>query len=228
MSWPSGNAIRTASRGSFMSAGMVILLVLSTATGCVGFAVNLIHAGFGNKVSARFEGLTEKRVAVICVARSSLFGPTSDSRAIAARVHQRLQQHVPKIILVDQQTIGDWTDREGWDEIDYRQIGSGVDAQMVVGIDIVSFSLHEGKSMYRGRSDVELTVIDMEQGGKEVFHETMPQIVFPTMAGRHITETTEDEFRKYFLDAISDYVARTFYAYERAEDFGRDPTLVGF
>ncbi|HEY6565382.1 MAG TPA: hypothetical protein VIY86_12850 [Pirellulaceae bacterium] len=202
--------------------------MLPTCAGCVGLVANLIHAGVGNKVPAKFAGLTEKRVAVVCVSRSSMFGPSEDAHGIAQRVQQRLQQNVPKIQLVDQREITDWIDHEGWDEVDYREVGGGVDAQMVIGIDILSFSLHEGNTMYRGRSDMELTVFDMDQGGKVVWNEAPPPLVFPVISGPHITETTEAEFRRCFLDAISDHAARSFYAYERSEDFGRDPTFVNF
>ncbi len=206
----------------------LVLVLLTSGTGCVGLVANLIYAGIGDKIPARYAGLTEKRVAVLCVSHSSLFGPSSAATEIATRIHARLAKNVPKISLVDQQAIDDWIDRNGWDEVDYRQVGAGVDAQMVVGIDILSFSIHEGTTLYKGRCDVEVTVFNMDADGKSVFNEVLPQIQFPIIAGQHITDTTESAFRKQFIGVVAEHIARNFYDYDRVDDFGRDTIAMEF
>lgn len=208
----------------------VLLVVpgLIPCGGCIGLVANLIHAGLGNLVPAKYEGLKERRVAVVCVSKSALFGPSTAAQEIAHRVEKRLQDQVKGIQIIGQQKISDWIDREGWDEMDYRELGVGVDAQTVVGIDIISFSLREGHTLYKGRSDLEVRVFDMDQAGKVVFQEILPQVQYPVIAGQYITDTNETQFRQRFLDVIAERIGQIFYAREVAQDFGRDSTSVDF
>ena len=129
---------------------------------------------------------------------------------------------------MSQQEISEWIDREGWDETDYRELGVGVAAQTVVGIDILSFSLHEGNTLYKGRCDVELNVFDMDQGGEVVYSEVLPQVQDPVvLPGRHITDISEAEFRKQFLDTVAEKIAQTFYPHDRVTEFAPDAAYVG-
>jgi hypothetical protein len=207
---------------------VLLTAVLVPLAGCVGTLANLINAGWGNKVPARFKGLSERRVAVVCVSKSSLFGPSSAAQEIARRVEQRLAAGTPEIHIIDQQTISDWIARVGWDEIDYRDVGLGVDAQMVIGIDIVSFSLYDGTTLYKGRSDIEVTVFDMDQAGKVVFNDVLPQIQFPILEPYPVTDVPESQFREKFLNIVADRIANTFLDHDRVNDFGRDPSNVGY
>ncbi len=202
--------------------------LLTSTPGCVGLVAHLINAGWGDEVEARYEGLTEKKVAVVCLARSSLYGPSSSSADIAARVEHFLAERVPKITIIPQQEVNEWTDEHDWDQRDYPLLGKGIGADQIVAIDVLSMSLHEGNTLYRGRTDIELRVLDMSCGGKVVYTEVLPQIVFPATNGLHITDVSEGEFRRQFLEWVSAQVAHRFYDYDRTEDFGRDPTFVGF
>jgi hypothetical protein len=205
---------------------LMLIATMPCYVGCIGLVANLIHAGWGDKIPARFEGLAQKRVAVACVSRSSLFGPSSAAKDVVQRVESRLEQNVPEISMIRQSVVEDWIDQNGWDEVDFRRIGAGIDAQMMVGIDIIGFSLHEGSTIFKGRCDVEVTVYDMDAGGKIVFNEVMPQIQYPAIAVRHVNETTEADFRRQFVEVVAEHIARNFYPHDRIDDFGRDSALV--
>jgi hypothetical protein len=196
------------------------------ATGCVGTLANLIYTAHGNLVPARYTGLKDKRVAVVCVSNSEAFGPSYASRALASLVGKLLQENVADVTLIEQQKIADWIDRNDWDYLDYQAVGRGVDAEMVVAIDLDSFSLHEGKTLYKGRADVNVVVYDMTQGGKEVFTYSPTQLQFPENAGHHTTDMSEEAFRRQFLNVIASRVARQFYAYDVKEDFARDASVI--
>lgn len=207
---------------------LVAILGILPATGCIGLVANLIHAGWGDRVPARFGGLEEKRVAVVCLARSSLYGPMNAADEIATLVEQSLAKRVELIQIVDQEKIQEWTDAHGWNQIDYQELGAGLQVDYVIAIDILSLSLHDGNTMYRGRTDVQVQVYDLAQGGKSVYSEVLPQIVFPMTEGKHVTEVQEREFRRQFIEMVAAQIAHRFYNYDRTEDFGRDPTFVGF
>jgi hypothetical protein len=193
----------------------------------VGLLANLIHVGTGEMVPAQFTGLTEKKVAVICVSNASAFGPTAASSELGRKVAAMLGQQVRKIEVVDPQEVADWIDQNGWDQLDYTALGEGVGAQMLVSIDLNTFSLHDGPTLYKGRADVRLRVYDIEQDGKVVFDKEPPQIQFPIQAGYYTSEISEREFRRKFLAVLAQRIARHFFAYELIEDFAQDTTLIG-
>lgn len=208
--------------------GLVLLGLLSIATtsGCVGMMANVMHIARGNLVPPDFSGLNDRRVAVVCVSNSDAFGPTSASISLARAVGKLLSENVPDIEVVSPQRVADWIDKNDWDYVDYVAVGRGVDAEMVVAIDLDSFSLHEGKTLYKGRADLSIVVYDLAKNGEEVFAVTPPQVQFPVSGGQHTTDLAEDAFRRQFLMVISSRIARHFYAYDAKEDYARDVTLV--
>ena len=123
--------------------------------------------------------------------------------------------------MVSNQRVDDWIDQHGWDMIDFVAIGRGVEADTVVAVDVDSFSLHDGATMFKGRANVHVVVYDM-QSGQEVFAHSPPQLEFPTTAGIPATSTSEREFRKMFLDAVAGRIARNFYAFDINEDVAGD------
>ena len=211
-----------------------VLLVLSvaavtlTATGCLTTMANLINAGWGNLVPAQFDGLREKRVAVICVSGSSAFGPSSASTTIARQVTRLLKKNVRDIEIIEQQHVERWIDENDWNQVDYLEIGRGVGADVLVAVDLRSFSLHDGQTMYRGRADVSVTVYDMAQGKdeEEVFHISPPQFQYPKNTGQHTADIAEAEFRRNFISFVSLRIARYFYPYEVRDDYANDTLIL--
>ncbi len=209
--------------------GLLGIGVLANSLGCVGTMANLIHVAKGNMVPARCEALEESRVAVVCVSNSEAFGPTSASVALAKQVQQLLQANVKKIELVEAQVVADWIDENGWDYLDYVALGKGVEAEKLVAIDLDGFSLHEGRTLFKGRADVSITVYDLteEARGREVYATIPPQIQYPINSGYHTTDLSEAAFRRKFLTIVASQIARHFYAYDAKEDYARDVSLVG-
>jgi hypothetical protein len=220
-----GLARRRAAR-SFVSAAALMLLVLGLASGCVGTLANLVHMANGNLVPARYAGLKEKRVAVVCVSDSESFGPSYASQTLAREVGKLIKINVPKVTVISSQAIANWIDRNNWDSLDYKAVGRGVNADMVVAIDLSSFSLHEGKTLYKGRAELRVVVHDMLNGGDEVFVYQPSEILFPENSGFHTTDMSEEDFRARFLSLLANRVARQFYASDVQEDFARDTTLI--
>jgi hypothetical protein len=204
----------------------LVLAALTPFAGCVGMVANLISATTSGFVPPAFPGLSEKKVAVVCIATSDQFGPTSTSHELARRIHQVLRAKVPRIELVDQQEVEDWIDQHDWNSIDFQAIGQAVDADLVVAVDVHSMSLHEGKTMYKGRADVELVVYDMLQAGESVFSRPPSPIEYPQAGGVYTTEISERDFRRRFLDVMARQVARNFHAFEMNQDYARDAELL--
>lgn len=201
--------------------------LLMTTTGCIGFLANMLHAGLGGMNPAQFDGLVGRRVAVVAVSDSSSFGPTTAAEEIARQIEKTIEENVKEIQIIDQQAVAEWMDRNDWNQIDYQELGKGIGAESVVAIDIGTFSLHDGKTLFRGRSDIELRVYDVTDAGRVVFEDAPPQLVYPAAAGLHRTDTTEANFRRVFIRVVASRIARYFYAYDATLDFGQDAMLLG-
>ena len=215
-----------------MSGGLVCTsntdatFTLTTATGC-GFMSQLMYWKNGDVVPAEYAGLQGKRVAVICVSDATSYGTGNESLMLAREVSGILRQHVKEIDLVRADEVADWIDKNGWDEIDYREVGRGVKADRVVAIDLEGLRLYESSALYKGRADVSVTVYDMANGGQEVFHKKLPEQSFPASGPHPVGDTSESQFRRAFLQILGQNVSRYFHEYDLMEQFSRDPAFIG-
>ena len=204
---------------------LLMLSCLAPMLGCVGLVANLLNAVGAGLMPAAYSGLEDKKVAVICVSNSEMFGPTSTSTELARLINSRLRKNVKDIQLIPTQQVEDWIDRNDWDMVDFVTIGRGLSADMVVAIDLDSFTLHEGKTLYKGRADVHMVVYDTVTG-EEVFAKSPPQIAYPTNAGVFREDISQKEFRRQFLEALADRLGRNFYAFDINEDVAGDARTI--
>jgi hypothetical protein len=209
-----------------MFAGLA--LVLLTQAGCVGLMSQVLYLiKGGDKIDAEFSGLQGKRVAIVCVSNATAAGPSSVTSLLERSVGLLLTTKGKKIHVVHQDEVANWIDSNDWKELDYREIGRGVQADMVLAIDLGNLSLHEGATLYKGRADVTVSVYDMDDDGKVVFRRNLPDFTFPKNGGRSTTEMSEAKFRTIFIEVLAQHVARYFYPYLIQEDFAKDAALLG-
>jgi hypothetical protein len=210
---------------------LVIVLVAASITisqtgcGVVGLMAQVSYWIYGDKIAPQTHCLEKKRVAVVCLDPGSLKGPGNEAAALAKAISNALAYNVEGIDVVRQQEINDWIDTHDDDLTDFRDVGRGVKAEMVVGVDLESFTLHEGQTLLKGRANVAVKVFDMTQNGKVVYETPSREIAFPKNGARHVTES-EANFRTIFLHTLAQKVARDFYAYDRLEDYGGDSALL--
>jgi hypothetical protein len=208
-----------------LAAGCTLLVVASV--GCIGVGSQLLYMlKGGDRLPAEFDGLQDKRVAVVCVSNASSSGPHAVSGTLERSVALLLTQKGKNIRLVRPDEVANWIDTNDWNQLDYREIGRGVNADMVLAIDLESFSLHEGSTLYRGRASVTVTVYDMREGGKVAFRRSIPEYSFPANGARHSTEMSEARFRSLFIQILAQQIARYFYSYQIQDDFAKDALLL--
>ncbi|MFO0906637.1 MAG: hypothetical protein U0939_26775 [Pirellulales bacterium] len=208
------------------SVWLLLALLLFNSTGCVGGIAQLIYVIKGNKIPAEFDGLAGKKVAVVCVANNSSYDPSAAASILSQLVEMRLRQNVKNIKVVRQQEVANWIDNNDWDQTDFRDIGKAVNADLVLGIDLDGYRLHEDATMFKGRANVTLTVYDMSQGGDAVFRRTLDNFAFPINGGQHVSETTDTQFQRKFLATLSQDIAKHFYPYEFNDEFARDADML--
>jgi hypothetical protein len=194
---------------------------MSVATGCGPIATIawLIHGP--EMIDAEFDGLKGKRVAVVCLDANSLTGPGGEADTVAKAVSLQLGKSVSDIHMVREKEVADWLDSHGDDITDYRDVGRGVKADMVIGIDLLSFNLHEGQTLLKGRAKVGVKVYDMKKGGELVYESAPKEIGWPENGARHVTEN-EANFRTIFIGVLAERIARDFYPIELGTGFGSD------
>jgi hypothetical protein len=203
---------------------LAVGLFLLSQTGC-GLAAHMLYWAKGNPVAMKFPGLKGKKVAVVCF-DGNVAGQGGEGDSIARRVGSMLTMNGDKIDVVPHQKVLDWMDEQSENISDFKEVGRGVKADMVVGIEVDQFSTHEGQTLLRGRSRVSVKVFDMTQGGKVVYSTPITPVIYPETGPRPIGES-EENFKIMFIDIVARQIAKDFYSYDRLEDFGNDAKFGG-
>jgi hypothetical protein len=199
------------------------VLTLFAAGGCRNFSTFLGYMIKGNDLPPKFAGLKGKKVVVVCRPLASLeFKNAGADREIAKQVGALLQARVPKCTVVDQQKVAKWMDSHSWKE--YAEVGKALKADMVVGIDLTSFSTMDGQTLWRGKADATIQVYDLskDQGKRPIWDDSLPQCVYPPNCSIPQQDESASDFRKDFIAVLADQIGRYFYAHEPNADIGAD------
>ena len=134
-----------------------------------------------------------------------------------------MRDNVEDIEMVRQDEVADWMDTNDWDETDYVEIGRGVNADMVVAIDMDDFSTHESKTLLQGSSgcdDDGLRYCTRQQGSVP---DTRSQLHISHIACDPDHRQRSTRFRaNVHRRCCRKHIAKNFYDYNMAEDFARD------
>ena len=193
-------------------------------TGCLGLASNLMHAVGMDMIPPEYEGFEEQTVAVITISDSSSYTRDQKSAELSTFVGRILTQKIKDIKVVRDDKVSHWRDTNGWDSLDFSEIGEGVEADKVLGIELSNFSLRDGPTLYCGTSDVTISVIDVATGDLE-FSKSLEEYKYPTMAGQHTSETTESRFRKLYLQTLAEEIGRSFRPYDMSDRVAADSRI---
>lgn len=207
----------------------VILLVagISSLGGCINLAANMIHAITGNNRAADYDGLKEKRVAVVCLTDGGL-ASDADSAMLTSYIHAGFNSNIKKIDMVRSSEVERWIDSHSHENADYLEIGKGVKADRVVAVEVLNLSVKNGATLFQGKSDIAVTVYDIPAGGKILYQKNIPEFVFPKMGGPSITDVSEAKFRARYLAIVARTVATLFYPVDSTADFALDATAYSF
>ena len=196
------------------------LAITATAGGCASGLAAAVWLIKGPNIDAEFDVLREKKVAVVCrpMDFSQYRNPTVP-KDIARGVGKLVMLNVPKIEVLDQRKVDEWMDNNTWDE--YLEVGKALGADLVLGVDLESFSIYEAQTLYRGKANVNITVVDCNTG-EVIVEKPLPQSIYPPNAVKTTDEMQESEFRREFVRVLNDQIARHFYAHDPRADFAAD------
>jgi hypothetical protein len=211
------------SRRWHRAAGWLTLALLLAAlhAGCSSLLFLPMYLIKGNSLKADYDGLKDKRVAVVCRPLIELqYSAGTVSNDVAKVLGRLLEQNVKRIKIIDPDRVAEWTDEHNWGE--YTEIGQALDADMVVGIDLSQFSIYQGQTLYQGHAKAGIQVFDMRDGGRVVYERTMSPVVFPPNASVPASDMASEEFRRRFVGVLAERIGRYFYEHQANADVGQD------
>jgi hypothetical protein len=197
-------------------------LLLPAASGCSTLftAAYLFQPA---DVPAEFTGLRGKHVAIACRPIVELeFTDAGSARELASLVGAQIGSKVRRTRIIGQQEVARWVDENSW--VDYPSLGKSLDADLVVGVDLEAFRLHEGSTLYRGRATAHVKVYEVATK-KIVFEKRIDDFSFPANTAIPASDRSEAEFRGMFLQMLSQKISRCFHAYESREVFAEDSLM---
>ena len=200
-------------------AALATAILLPAACGCSTLltAAYLLQPA---DVPAEFSGLKGKHVAVVCRPIVELeFSDAGSARELASLVGAQVESKVRRARLISQQEVARWIDENSW--VDYPTLGKSLDADIVMGIDLEEFRLHEGSTLYRGRATAHVRVYDVATK-KVLFDKRIDDFAFPANSAIPASDRTEADFRGMFLQMLSQKISRCFHAYESRDVFADD------
>ncbi|MEM6363034.1 MAG: hypothetical protein AAF745_01305 [Planctomycetota bacterium] len=216
-------ALRLLSHRRSLVCGCLSLL-LSLNSGCLGLLSNFMHTIGADRVPAEFDGLNDCKVAIVTRTDSSEFSDDVVARLLTRKVGDRLRTELDDAEFVRDDDVQTHLDRHGYDASDLQSIGIAVGADKVLGIDVTELSLREGATLFRGRANARITIVDVATGS-ELFGKDIDEYTYPRTAGQYTTETTEPRFRKLYLEMLADQIARTFHPYDFHETVALDGAI---
>ena len=196
------------------------LLIPQIAGGCSLITTVAYLVAPEKDAPAEFKGLRGKHVAVVCKPIVELeFSDASSARELATMVGSQLAQNVRKSRVIDQREVARWIDENAW--VDYPTLGKSLDADIVVGIDLEQFRMHEGSTLYRGRASAHIRVYDVAEK-KILFEKRISDFAFPGDSAVPAQDQSEQQFRALFMQVLAGKIARSFYAYDSRATFAEE------
>lgn len=166
-----------------------------------------------NDTEAEYKGLKEQRVAVVCRAgAASQMEAAGATHEIARQVSALLKKNVRHIHMVSQKDVDDWLDNNEMKSCE--ELGKALRADKVVAIDLAQMSLYDGKTLFQGRAQANITVYDIREKSSQ---ELRPlDVSYPPKNGVP-ADIPERQFRARFLEVLCGQIARRFYRFDSKE-----------
>jgi hypothetical protein len=202
------------------------VMVVITFSGCIGAMSQLMYVIKGHDLPAAYDGLVGKRVAVVTISDASAYGPDTLTYTVSRAVGIKLSQGVKNIKLIPNSEVENWVDENGWNEVDFGELGKGINADRIVAIEIGGYSIHEGPTIYKGRSDLTVTVYDLEGSEATVAYGFGPENFEYPKNGRPSIQSNDRQFEVFYLRELTKFIANQFMKHDRLESFANDAAMM--
>jgi hypothetical protein len=201
---------------------LLAVLALLPAAGCPALMATGIYVWQGgNLVPAECDALQGERVVVVCRPPSSHeYRHAGASRIVSQRVSELLVENVKGIDVVNPREVDNWIDESDWG--DFRELAEAVRADKVVHIELNSFELYKGKTLYQGNADVTVTVYDMKDNSRLVWERNLGEVLYPVNSGIPAQDKPVQQFEREFVEIVAARTAENFYRHDPNTSFALD------
>ncbi len=216
---------RTFSRRLRLFTVLPLVLLTFAAAGCMGPVLTAMYLFGAADVKAQYDGLKKQKVVVVCNRSDLDYSNNANAeKHLARQIGLHLKANIKSIKLIDQQKVERWMDENQWEES--IEIGKALEADKVVEVDLQQFSILLGQTLYQGKANYVLRVIDCETG--ETAYDVTPNpVCWPPNTPVPTQEKPERQFRKQFVGILSQQIARHFYSYDHRTHFAEDSMAFG-
>lgn len=205
------------------AAAVLVLLICLTNAGCIGALAQLFFVLKGHDIPAEYSEFKSRTVAVVVNTKASAYGPDSLAETMERFINLKLAANVSDIQIVPKVEIANWFDINGTDKTRLAEMGKSVQADFVLSIDMEDYSIREGSTIYKGKSEITIAVIDCNSG--QTTYTTGPdQMEYPEN-GRPAIQTNDRKFETFYLAWLSEQIARQFYKHDYTKDVAADAAL---
>lgn len=202
-----------------------LAVAVFTTTGCMGPVLTAMYLFGATDIKAEYDGLKKQKVVVVCNRTDLDYSNNSNAeKHLARQIGMNLKANIKSMKLIDQQKVERWMDENQWEES--VEIGKALDADKVVAVDLNHFSILLGQTLYQGKANYVLRVIDCETG--ETSYDVTPNpVCWPPNTPVPTQEKPERQFRKQFISVLAGKISRHFYSYDHRTDFAEDSKAFG-
>jgi hypothetical protein len=214
---------RSFTKGRHTLMGLMLSGVLVSTTGCLHsiLATGIYLWQGGNVVPAATDTLEDQRVVVVCrPPATNEYRYAGAARSIGKQVSRLLAENVSGIDVVSPAEVDNWVDEQDWDN--FKDLGRALKASRVVYIELSNYDLYKGATLYQGDAEVQITVYDINDRGKDIWEQNVGQILFPKNSGIPAADKTVQQFQSQFVEIVSGQIARHFYRHNPSSTFALD------
>lgn len=194
--------------------------------GCIGVTSHFMYWIKGNRVDPEFDGLEGKRVAVVVVSNATPYGPDVATKLLTQKIRMRLSNEVKKIDLVSRGDLENWIDNHDWDQLDYLEIGKGVNADVVLAVELDGYMIQNRSSMFRGNTNFSIQVYDLnkESGSiaTPVYGKGPIEYAYPRDNPVPSMSLSQNVFEKQFISELGEQISNYFCGYEAPDQIARE------
>ena len=196
---------------------------VATTAGCMGPVLTAMYLFGAADVKAEYDGLKKQKVVVVCHRTDLDYSNNLNAaKDLARRIGLQLKANISSMKLIDQQEVDRWMDENQWEES--SEIGKALGADKVVVVELERFSILLGQTLYQGKANYVLKVIDC-QTGETQYDVTPNPIRWPPNSPVPTQEKPEARFRKQFVGVLADRIARHFYSHDARAYFAEDAAV---
>jgi hypothetical protein len=117
--------------------------------------------------------------------------------------------------------VYNWIDEEDWDN--FKDLGTAVKATRIVYVELDSFELYKGTTLYQGDAEVKVTVYSKNgHDWEEDWSRNVGQVLFPQHAGIPAADKSVSDFQRQYVEVLSTQVATLFYKHDPNAMFAMD------